>query len=87
MLQSNRGFTLIEILVVVIIMAAVLGVVAPVAYKSVGRFNAFLGKKEIVDIKNMANYLSFIKDTTCRVKKGVVMCDNNSYSSLEDALK
>ena len=87
MWQDKEGFTLLELLIVMMIIAITAGVVTPVVYKSVDKFNQLLIEKERVDLQKEADYLSFIKDETCKVKNQVVICDQTTYVSLKDVFK
>ncbi len=87
MLRDKQGFTLIELLIVMVIIAVTTSIVAPVAYKSVEKFNGLIAKQEQINLIKSAEYLSFIKDSPCKIEKNKIVCSKTVYLSLEDALK
>lgn len=78
--NNSSGFTLIELLVVIIIIAVMSGIIAPVAYKSVGRFHNLLLQKEKIDISKRVDFLSFIADQPCKIKKNIIVCGKLKYA-------
>ena len=82
-----KGFTLIELLIVILIISITASIVAPVAYRGVDKFKQLIAKKEKISIKDEADYLSFIKDESCKVENGVIICGKNTYTSLKDVFK
>ncbi len=87
MLYHKFGFTLIEILIVILIISIVSGVVVPVAYRLTDKFNARIEKYEDINKKKMAEFLSFITEERCKVVKGRVLCGKKRFRRIGDALK
>ncbi len=78
--MSHKGFTLIELLIVILIIAITSSIVAPVAYKSVEKFNNLLLTAKRKSLKNRENYLSFITDSKCKLSKDYIICANIKYA-------
>ncbi len=78
-MYHNSGFTLIELLVVIMIVAVLSAVVAPVAYKGVEKFDHLISQKKKIDMKKAADYLSFITDSSCRIRGKIVVCGRSKY--------
>ncbi len=87
MLYHKLGFTLIEILIVILIISIVSGVVVPVAYRLTDKFNARIEKYEDNNMKRMAKFLSFITEEKCKLEKGKVICGKHYFRNIEDVLK
>ena len=77
--MSRKGFTLIEILIVVLIVAITSSVVAPVAYNGVKKFHKLISKYQKTQVKEKLNYLSFISDSKCVMKNGNICCNGVEY--------
>lgn len=85
--REEKGFTLIEVLIVMLIISLTVGIVAPVAYKSVSKFRHIITQKDNIDLEREADYLSFIKDEPCKVEQGKIVCGKRTYASLKDVFK
>ncbi len=72
---------MIEILIVIIIIAIVSGVVAPVAYKSVEKFETIVKKARIAQLEKKANFMSFITDQTCRLDNSTIVCGSRRHET------
>ena len=59
---GQRGFTLIEILVVMLIMVIAISVVYPVSYRMVDRFALYLEKYSVRNQEKKDRFLAFIHD-------------------------
>ncbi len=87
MLQDRYGFTLIEILIVILIISITTAIVAPVAYKLVGSFDKKINQQKLINQEKTVKYLAFITDEPCKMEKGVIICGKDKFKSLKDALK
>ncbi len=66
-------------LIVILIIAITSAVVAPVAYKSVEKFNKLISKAKERSIEKRVNFLSFISDSQCKIEKDVIICGDMKY--------
>ena len=57
-----QGFTLVEILIVMLIMVLAIAVVYPVSYKMVDRFDLYLEKFSGRNLEKKERFLAFIQD-------------------------
>jgi len=86
MLQCKKGFTIIELLIVIFIIAIVTGVVAPTAYKIAERYKVYINKYEKIKNKEKLKYIDFLLDSSCILdKKKHLICkgakvNNQLYS-------
>lgn len=77
----KKGFTLIEMLVVILLIAIASGIVAPVAYKSVEKFDNLIEKAKKEDVKRYIHFLEFITDSKCKVdNNSAVYCGDIKYA-------
>lgn len=74
-LNNQYGFTLIEILVVVVILVLLAGVVAPASIKLVSKFDQYLQQKETAALKHKAVFYEFVTESNCEVKDEAVVCE------------
>ncbi len=79
MFRRDSGFTLIEILVVMLLIAMASALVAPVAYKSVGKFDNLINQAKKADSLKYAQYMSFIKDSKCKNDNNTIICGIEKY--------
>ena len=77
--MSHKGFTLIEMLIVILIIAITSSVVAPVAYKSVEKFDKLISIAKKRYLEKEVNFLSFISDSRCRLIGNKIVCGNMNY--------
>ncbi len=73
------GFTLIEILIVILIIAIVSGIVAPVAYKGVEGFKRLIRRAETANRVRMEKFFEFISDSRCTEDNGSFVCGKIRY--------
>jgi len=78
--MSHKGFTLIEMLIVILIIAITSAIVAPVAYKSVEKFDNLISKAKERNIQKKIKFLSFISDSQCKLDKNEIVCGNIRYA-------
>ncbi len=76
----KQGFTLIEILVIILIVAIVSALVAPVAYNSVKKFDNLIKISKKADISKYVGYLSFITDSKCKYDNNTITCGHIKYN-------
>ncbi len=57
-----QGFTLVEILIVMLIMTLAIAVVYPVSYKMVDRFDLYLEKFSGRNLEKKERFMAFIQD-------------------------
>lgn len=76
----KSGFTLIEILVVILLIAIASALVAPVAHKSVEKFNNLLDRSKKSDVEKYIAYLSFVSDENCKLDNKTIKCGNLEYA-------
>lgn len=72
--MDKKGFTLIEILIVIAIIATTLAVVYPSFFKIEAKFTQLLQKAEEKELIKKRNFLSFIKDEECNLKGNTIKC-------------
>jgi len=76
-MYPKNGFTLLEVLIVILIISILSAVVVPVAYKSVNKVNAVVKEYKNVSNEKYALFFSFVADSICRYdKKKVFRCKN-----------
>ncbi len=75
----HKGFTLIEILVVILIITITSSIVAPDAYNGIKKFHKLISKYEKVQMTNKLDYLSFITDSKCVLRNGNIYCNGVKY--------
>ena len=75
----HKGFTLIEILVVIVIITITSSIVAPDAYNGIKKFDKLFSKYKRAQMKNKLDYLSFITDSKCVLRNGNIYCNGVKY--------
>jgi prepilin-type N-terminal cleavage/methylation domain-containing protein len=65
--ESTLGFTLLELLVVMTIIAAVIGLVAPQGFKIYDQARTYLARLEDAGFKKRAVFEAFLLDKDCEV--------------------
>ncbi len=78
--MSHRGFTLIEMLIVILIIAITSAIVAPVAYKSVEKFDKLLSMARQKSVVKKERFYSFLSDSECKLSKDYIICGNIKYA-------
>ncbi|WP_022851611.1 type II secretion system protein [Limisalsivibrio acetivorans] len=71
----RRGFTLIEILVVMAILTAAVALVAPASIRSLDRFDRYLEENRVRFNETKVFFYEFAKDSECRLEDGEVVCE------------
>ena len=66
-------------LIVILIIAITSSIVAPVAYKSVEKFDKLLSEAKQKSLIRREKFFSFLSDSECRVSKGYIVCGNIKY--------
>ena len=59
---SEKGFTLIEIMVVIVILVVTIAVVFPVSYKMVEKFDRYIAEHQAAQELKQKKYTDFITD-------------------------
>jgi len=60
--SSEKGFTLIEIMVVIVILVITIAVVFPVSYKMVEKFDRYIARHQAAQDLKQEKYMNFIMD-------------------------
>jgi len=63
-----------------LIIAITSAIVAPVAYKSVEKFDRLLSTAKRKSIVKRERFYSFLSDSECRVSRGYIVCGNIKYA-------
>jgi len=60
--SSEKGFTLIEIMVVIVILVITIAVVFPVSYRMVEKFDRYIARHQAAQDLKQEKYMNFITD-------------------------
>lgn len=70
----KKGFSFIELLIVILLLSLLFSVVSPMAYKQLKKIETYIKETKRSILIKKAHFLSFIKEKPCTVDNGKVVC-------------